>query len=209
MKKGKNNTSTELPKTQVVSQVVINVKNNQANIEGLPGYEKELCNIELNNTNSVCWNCCHSMLNKLSQPISYNNNVFTNVGYFCSFPCISRYIIDSTDSSENIFNKLSLLNLYYNKLNNTKSKSITPAPSKLVLKMFGGYMDIDEYRNKYNDYLINTNIEPITKCIDINVKELQISKNKSENMEGFKLYRKNKKVNNNDIYTSMNLVSEE
>lgn len=216
MKKGKKvKQVTELPKTQLVSQVVINVKPNEdKNIEELPGYEKEEYNIKMNTTNlsnSVCWNCCHCINNEvLSQPIKYENNVFTTVGNFCSYPCISRYIIDSNESSENIFNKLSTLNLYYNIKNNTKSKSITPAPSKLILKMFGGYMDIEEYRLKNKEYLITTNIEPIVKCIDISVKESQVKKNNSkENMKEFKLYRKNKKVNTNDIYASMNLVSEE
>ena len=148
MKKGKKNKSSELPKTQKCSQVVINVKHKADEIEELPGYEKELCDVTLNNTNSVCWNCCHSITNNLSQPINYDNNVFTTVGNFCSYPCISRYILDSTESSENIFSKLSTLNLYYNIKNNTKSKKITPAPSKLVLNMFGGYMDINDYRSK-------------------------------------------------------------
>ena len=216
MKKGKKTKQvTELPKTQLVSQVIINVKPNaDKNINELPGYEKEDYNIKMNTGNStisVCWNCCHCINYEiLSQPIKYENNVFTTVGNFCSYSCISRYIIDSNESSENIFNKLSTLNLYYNIKNNTKSASVTPAPSKLVLKMFGGYMDIEEYRLKNQEYLITTNIEPIVKCIDISVKELHINKNTcNENMTEFKLYRKNKKVNTNDIYESMNLVSEE
>uniref|UniRef100_A0A6C0CDJ2 MYM-type domain-containing protein n=1 Tax=viral metagenome TaxID=1070528 RepID=A0A6C0CDJ2_9ZZZZ len=216
MKKGKKvKEVNDLPKTQLISQVIINVKPNEdKKIDELPGYEKEDCNINninINSSNSVCWNCCHCINDEvLSQPIKYENNVFTTVGNFCSYSCISRYIIDSNESSENIFNKLSTLNLYYNIKNNTNSKSVTPAPSKLVLKMFGGYMDIDEYRLKNKEYLITTNIEPIVKCIDISVKELHIKKNNSkENMKEFKLYRKNKKVNTNDIYESMNLVSEE
>ena len=216
MKKGKKTKQvTELPKTQLVSQVIINVKPNaDKNINELPGYEKEDYNIKMNTGNStisVCWNCCHCINYEiLSQPIKYENNVFTTVGNFCSYSCISRYIIDSNESSENIFNKLSILNLYYNIKNNTTSKSVRPSPSKLVLKMFGGYMDIDEYRLKNQEYLISTYIEPIVKCIDISVKESHINKNTcKENMTEFKLYRKNKKVNTNDIYASMNLVSEE
>jgi hypothetical protein len=213
MKKGKKiKEPSELPKTQLVSQVVVNVKPNETqNINDLPGYEKVECNINLKSSNSVCWNCCHCIEGEtISQPIKYSNNVFTTVGNFCSYPCISRYIIDSNESSEYIFNKLSTLNLYHNIKNNTKSKSITPAPSKLVLNMFGGYMDINEYRSKNEEYLVITTIEPIVKCIDISVKELNIKKkNTHDTIKEFKLYRKNKKVNTNDIYASMNLVSEE
>ena len=58
----------------------------------LPGYEKEDYNIKLNSSNSVCWNCCHCINNEvLSQPIKYENNVFTTVGNFCNYSCISRY----------------------------------------------------------------------------------------------------------------------
>ena len=213
MKKGKKQTDVvDLPKTQLISQVVINVKPNEGTtISELPGYEQEDYIVNLNTHNSVCWNCCHSIAGEnIAQPIRYHNNVFTTVGNFCSYPCISRYILESNESSENIFNKLSTLNLYYNIKNNTKSKTVTPSPSKLVLNMFGGYMDINEFRSKNKDDVVTTTIEPIVKCIDLSVKELNIKKNNTKgNMQEFKLYRKNKKVNTNDIYESMNLVSEE
>ena len=213
MKKSKKNKKvTELPKTELVSQVVINVKPHEdKNINELPGYVKEDCEFTLNNTNSVCWNCCHKIDGEvLSQPIKYDNGIFPTIGNFCSYPCIMRFIIESNDSSEIIFSKLSSLNLYINMKSNTKSNAISPAPSKFVLKMFGGYMSIDEYRNNNQDYLVTTNIDPIIKCIDLSLKELHIKKkNIQDNIKEFKLYRKNKKVNTNDIYASMNLVSEE
>ena len=210
MKKSKK--VTELPQTQLVSQVVINVKPQvDGDINILPGYEKEECEFTLNNMNSVCWNCCHKIDGEvLSQPLKYDNGIFPTAGNFCSYGCIMRFIIESNDSSEIIFSKLSTLNLYNNMKNKTCGVVINPAPSKFVLKMFGGDMDIIEYRNKNQDYLVTTNIDPITKCVDLSVKELNIKKkNVNDTIKEFKLYRKNKKVNTNDIYASMNLVSEE
>jgi len=211
MKKGKKIKDVkDLPKTQLLSNVVINVKTNKENeYKELPGYEKECFNINTIANNSVCWNCCHSIDVMLSQPIKYDNGVFTTIGNFCSYACICRYTIESNETTEEIFNKLTTLNLYYNIKNDTKSKTITPAPPKLTLKMFGGYMDIEEYRGKNVKYLVTSNIEPIVKCIDLSIKELNIVNKSKENKKEFKLYRKNKKVNTNDIYESMNLVSEE
>ena len=211
MKKSKKK-EHELPQTQLVSQVVINVKPQVADgINILPGYEKEECEFTLNNTNSVCWNCCHNIDGEiLSQPLKYDNGVFPTVGNFCSYACIMRFIIESNESTEIIFSKLATLNLYNNIKNKTRGLVINPAPSKFVLQMFGGDMDIAEYRNKNKDYLITTNIDPITKCVDLSVKELNIKKkNVNDTIKEFKLYRKNKKVNTNDIYASMKLVSEE
>ena len=91
----------------------------------------------------------------------------------------------------------------------TKGVTVSPAPPRLVLKMFGGPMDIEEYRNYHNEYLTLTNVEPIIKCIDLSIKNLHIKKkNPVENKKEFKLYRKNKKSSTNDIYASMNLISE-
>ena len=222
MKKGKKvKTSVkELPKTQSSSQVVINVKPVlQESINELPGYEKEDYNITNNITNNTtnnltnkpaCWNCCHAIDNNcISQPIKFENGVFSNIGNFCSYACICRHIVDSNESSENIFSKLSILNLFVNMKSKIPGITVTPAPPRLVLKMFGGPMDIEEYRNYHNDYLTLINVEPIIKCIDLTIKNLHIKKKKSvENKKEFKLYRKNKKSSTNDIYSSMNLISE-
>jgi hypothetical protein len=215
MKKGKKikEPVTELPKTQSSNQVVINVKPViEDSINELPGYEKNEYDISNSNvTNkSMCWNCCHPInTNSIAQPIKYENGIFSNIGHFCSYACICRHIVDSNESSENIFSKMSILNLYVNINMKTKGVTVSPAPPRLVLKMFGGPIDIEEYRNYHNEYLTLTNVEPIIKCIDLSIKNLHIKKkNPVENKKEFKLYRKNKKSSTNDIYSSMNLISE-
>ena len=140
---------------------------------------------------------------------NYEKGVFKTLGCFCSYPCIARYIIDSNEPSDVIFSRLSTLNLYVNMLKNTKIDRVKPAPPRLSLKMFGGTMDIHEYRNNNEEYLTVMNIDPIVCCIDVSTKKLAYKKkNIQENKKEFKLYRRNKKKNTNDIYASMNLISE-
>lgn len=216
MKKSKKHISSmdELPKTQLINQVIVNIKPiKQESVKVLPGYEKEDYIIsDKNNTenNSVCWNCCHSINDKCySQPIKYENGVFSCLGNFCSYECICRYTIDSNESTENIFNKLSILNLLVNKSRDTSSITVRPAPSRLMLKMFGGNLDIDEYRKLHENYINMVYTEPIVKCLDVSFKNLPINNNTiNKNKKEFKLYRKNKKSSTNDIYASMNLISE-
>ena len=214
MKKGKKAKKEidKLPVTQSSSQVVVNVKPvNQECCDELPGYEKTEYTVSDTNQKSVCWNCCHEIPGiVLSQPIKYENNVFKTLGCFCSYPCIARHIIDSNEPSNIIFSRLSSLNLYINMLKDTKIDRVKPAPPRLTLKMFGGTMDIEDYRKNNEEYLTVMNIDPIVCCIDVSTKKLAYKKktNIQENKKEFKLYRRNKKKNTNDIYASMNLISE-
>lgn len=213
MKKGKKlkKDVDELPKTQSSSQIVVNVKpSDKEDIDELPGYEEEVCKVCETTNNSVCWNCCHNIDNKvLSQPVRYENGVFSTLGNFCSFSCIARYIIDKNDTSDTTFTNISLLNLYVNISNNTRGIKVSPAPPRLALTMFGGTMGIDEYRNNNENYFTIMNIDPIVSCINMSMKRLDYKKyNKSDNKKEFKLFRRNKKTTTNDIYASMNLISE-
>jgi hypothetical protein len=213
MKKGKKlkKQVDELPKIQSTSQVVVNVKpGTKEDVKELPGYEETPCVVPNFTGKSVCWNCCHCIEGKvLSQPLKYDKGVFTTNGNFCSFPCISRYIVEKNETSDVIFNHISLLNLYVNIMNNKTGLKVSPAPPRLALTMFGGYMDINEYRNNNKDHFTIMNIDPIVCCVDMSLKKLDYKKhNVSENKKEFKLYRRNKKINTNDIYSSMNLISE-
>jgi hypothetical protein len=212
MKKGKNLKINidELPLTQSLSHIIVNIKDKDDCNVDLPGYECIECNLNKTKKKSVCWNCCHEIPgNILFKPIKYENNVFQVLGNFCSYPCIARYIMDSNNSSDIIFSDLSILNLYVNTMCKDSNYKINPAPPRLTLSMFGGNLDIDEYR-KYNEtYLTTVNVEPIVSFIDISTKNLPFKNNNIvETKKEFKLYRKNKKINDNDIYTSMNLISE-
>lgn len=71
---------------------------------------------------------------------------FYVIGWFCSLNCAVAYNIKLND--ERIFERISLLKYMYNI---DGEENISPSPNILVLKKFGGILNIDEYRNKLNN----------------------------------------------------------
>ena len=70
-------------------------------------------------------------------------------------------------------------------------------------------MDISEYRSKEDECLTVMNIDPIVCCIDISVKKLSYKKKTTDdNKKNLNYTEKSKKSTTNDIYASMNLISE-
>ena len=97
-------------------------------------------------TNICCWWCCHSFENTpCSLPFSYKKNKFYVKGIFCSFNCSASYNFSMNDND--IHERYSLLNLMYKKLYYRKFIKINLAPPRETLKMFGGYLDIEEFRS--------------------------------------------------------------
>ena len=98
------------------------------------------------NTNYCCWWCCHAFGNKpIGIPIKYVDNKFNVYGNFCSFNCALTYNFYS--DSVNKWDRSSLLHLLYKKFYNLKESNIVYAPEREFLKIFGGHMNIDEFRN--------------------------------------------------------------
>ena len=151
--------------------------------------EKYDDNIICNDNNEiVCWNCVHKFQNiTIGLPINYNNNIFHTIGEFCSLECMARYALDNYN--EEIYNLLPLINLFGNKINNDNEiKKINIAPNKLMLKIFGGKMDINEYRNS-NNILYDVKM-PIIIPVNYNINKYGVKNN--NNFSDLKLYRKKK-----------------
>lgn len=101
-------------------------------------------------TNVYCYWCCHPFDNQpLPCPISYNDitNKFNVTGNFCSWGCVSAYSIDR-------YKSLTYVYLMYKKIlnesgNDDKDNETTLpiALPKYTLKIFGGNMNIDEFRS--------------------------------------------------------------
>ena len=108
-----------------------------------------------------CWWCCHPIKTKpLHLPNSYDEKKkeYKVYGHFCSWNCVKAYNLDTNDSNTN--NRMSLISLMYFDTNCT-FKPIRPAPPRQVLTMFGGTMDIDEFRNISKDTLVLANLPPL------------------------------------------------
>jgi hypothetical protein len=198
--------------------VCLKKKSHPPNKNLLPGYDN--LNYEMNEMNEMdemdemnesdtngigkyCWNCCHTYTQCHTIPLNYGNDIFHMYGEFCSFGCSARYIFD-TYINHDLWDKYSLLNLYYNISRNTQNDIVKLAPNKLHLKKFGGYLTIDEYRKKTTSVYKDIKLSPI---IPINHSyynhDNKIKYNDSVN--DLKLYRKNPTKNKNNIYHSMNI----
>ena len=111
-------------------------------------------------TNIYCWWCCHQFNGiPCAIPEYYKKDKFYVSGCFCSFNCSASYSFSKNDN--NIWERFSLLNLMYKKLYNKKFIKINLAPPREVLKIFGGYMSIEEFRdNSFKNEKTFTVIKP-------------------------------------------------
>jgi hypothetical protein len=115
----------------------------------------DLCgNCWRESSDSHCWWCSHSFD---SVPVGLPNKYcpkqkkFYLYGCFCSFNCAHSYNLDIKDYK--VWERYALLNyikkIIYKNTNNTDNliKPIISAPPKEVLKVYGGELSIEEYRN--------------------------------------------------------------
>ena len=160
----------------------------------LPGYEKKEQNYDHKIIN--CWNCTHeiNMRNLKYIPIKYDNFTFYITGYFCSDSCCLRYIYDNFNGKE-LWDKYELFGFYYQKLYG-KNLDITIPPNKLLLKKFGGNIDIKNYvkDNNYNEIIIPSIVVP-------NNLNNDTGSTNNTNNHNLKLFRKKNKKNT--ILTNM------
>jgi hypothetical protein len=124
--------------------------------------EKNKHNEWPSNTSIHCYWCCHKFNNTpVGLPIKYANNRFYVFGCFCSLECCAAFNLDSKDCGDDIWERNSLINMLSNRLG--YKSIIKPAPSRLALKIFGGHMDIPEFRGFTNsNKVININFPPMS-----------------------------------------------
>jgi hypothetical protein len=95
-----------------------------------------------------CWWCCHPYEGEmLHLPFKYDDRkkVYDTVGNFCSWECMKAYAMDnySSNMSGIICTNLTLMK----KQAVGKLTPTSAAPNRLALKVFGGTLTIDEFRN--------------------------------------------------------------
>jgi hypothetical protein len=97
---------------------------------------------------TACFWCCHTFSgHHFVSPISYDayKNVYTCEGNYCSPECaLANLYSEQTMSDGTRWNRHALLNYMYSSL---YEEYITPAPPRTLLRMFGGPLDIEQYRN--------------------------------------------------------------
>lgn len=206
-RKGKSNKYNKID-VQSSNNVVVNIKNPSSSTcsEILPGYEFENAQPNIQGSSERCWNCCHPFSVSNSIPIKYSGGVFHTYGTFCSSECSCKFIFDNFDDRQ-VWEYYSLLNLYHNITNKTQGVKINPAPSRYMLKEFGGPLTIEEYRDSFLKTNYDMNICPIIPVNHEN-QSINIHVNKDKNKQSYKLYRKTPINKKNNIYDTMNLLTD-
>jgi len=133
-------------------------------------------------TNILCWWCCHSFENSpFGIPIKYKNDKFHVTGCFCSLECASSYNFYENNTIQDVWECYSLINLLSQKLE--YKNIIKLAPHKVSLKIFGGKLEIDEFRNFTNsNKIVNVLDYPM---IPTNQLLEEINYNTQNNMNNF------------------------
>lgn len=174
----------QLPISQNKINSIINIeKNDEKIIEPIP-YEN-ICyfsnessdvscdneyyqnNYNLNNPankNSCCFWCCHKIDGNIyGMPYNYDpiNDTYFIIGSFCSFQCANAYNFSVNCGSDKVWEINSWIQMIAKRCG--FSKLIRPAPSRYLLKMFGGTMTIEEFREAHlnNDKTYILNIPPM------------------------------------------------
>jgi hypothetical protein len=103
-------------------------------------------------TNVCCWWCCHTFdTTPCTLPLKYDSlrKRYTFTGIFCSWNCTKAYNFHKNDHKK--YERGQLISLLVKQLYSiTDSINIKTAPFRECLKMFGGYMSIDEFRDGFS-----------------------------------------------------------
>lgn len=95
----------------------------------------------------ACFWCCHALTSqRIGMPTLYNpyHGTFTVFGTFCSLECSAAFNFATNQGSDRVWEIHSWINLLARKMG--MPTPVRPAPSKFILKMFGGPLGIDEFR---------------------------------------------------------------
>jgi len=99
-----------------------------------------------------CFWCCHQIsYNIFGMPINYNSitDTYETYGSFCSLNCANAYNFSSHTGSDRVWEINSMIQMMGKRYG--IDKKIRPAPSRYLLKMFNGYLGIDEFRSLHKN----------------------------------------------------------
>jgi hypothetical protein len=147
----------------------------------------------LHTTDAACWWCCHSFDSvPLGLPVYYNSNLkkYRVKGVFCSFACMKSF---GKDNKWRYGETESMIKSLHNDLTGNMFSKITPAPTRYALKMFGGELTIEEFRNTDNPKMYKMVEYPLYISRDY-IEEIDIASIRTANNKLFKDRNSNKSV---------------
>lgn len=128
-------------------------------------YDNEFKTTPQNNKSSNCFWCCHTIDNHIIYSMPYNydtiNDNYYVFGSFCSLQCANAYNFSVHGSSDKVWEINSWIQMLAKRYGFTNT--IRPAPSRYLLKMFGGNLTIEEFRDAHlkSDKTYILNIPPM------------------------------------------------
>lgn len=106
-------------------------------------------------TDIYCWWCVHPFSNPpFGLPLKYENNRYEVQGCFCSLNCAKAYNLKENNYRTSEVN--SLIETFRRDLFGVDGIPVLMAPPRQSLKVFGGYMTIEDFRKEF--YLMNKSI---------------------------------------------------
>jgi hypothetical protein len=117
------------------------------------------------NSQTACFWCCHGFnWTACLLPKSYDayKNIYTVEGHFCSPECALAYNYSDNRTSDSAkWTQHSLLGTLYSDL--YKERTLSPAPPRTLLRMFGGPLNIAQFREYIagENYVVQSELPPI------------------------------------------------
>lgn len=116
--------------------------------DGTPQQNAVTQNASDNPHATTCFWCCHPIHHiEYGMPVRYDvfHKNFTMFGSFCSLECAAAYNYSVHMGSDRVWEIHSWIQMLAHRYGYTGV--VRPAPSRYLLKMFGGPLGIDEYRS--------------------------------------------------------------
>lgn len=132
----------------ILNSVDVFNKNSQFNTELLKSVLDKV-SVDHYSAQTACFWCCHAFdWTPALIPTSYDayKNVYTCEGHFCSPECALAYTYSDNKTSDAMkWNRHALLGFLYSEI--YRVRTLSPAPPRTLLRMFGGPLDIEQYRD--------------------------------------------------------------
>jgi hypothetical protein len=151
----------------------------------------------------LCWNCNDTQCASIGIPYKRHQGVYYVTGKFCSYECGARYIYDTYENKD-IWERYSLLNMYYNDACGTQGECVKMSPPRHALQEYGGTLSREDYRQASKQGGHGQYILP--PFIPVDYTEYSGGDRVKMGSDTMKLYRL-KPVKQNQILESMNITS--
>ena len=110
--------------------------------------DKKVYTIKKKEENILCWWCCHNYNNQsYGIPIKKENKIFITKGFFCSLNCAKSYNVNENIDIKEKQNRNLMLDMLNEEICETPEE-IKLSPPRETLKIFGGVLTIEEFREK-------------------------------------------------------------